>query len=317
MHRESTKAFSEKLTVEATTAQSPVGPSRNYRTSRAPTQGQKAIPKPATILLSDDEDDKDLSSRSQGKENLGEGDLTRTEPTFDDEDIPSDEEFPELVRKARERTRLRKLEEQSQPEEQSASTSFDEPTVDKTQLQSKPIPRLEPDSKISVLLTPNIPNTNPLLVQIRLQQHLKDVRVAWCKKQGMDDETAETVFITWKAIRLHDVTTCKSLGLDVDQDGNVVRHGKKQSLTEEERQVHMETWTEEIWAERRREKERAQRAGADEDSAERSSGGSGPTGEEPGEKIHIVLKSKGYADHKLVVRPVRPPLSSILEMIYG
>jgi hypothetical protein len=134
-------------------------------------------------------------------------------------------------------------------------------------------------------------------------------------KQGMDAETAESVFITWKGIRLHDVTTCKSLGLGVDRDGNLLRNGKRQSLTEEERQIHMETWTEDSWAERRKAKERAERDDADRDPMEKSAQAGPSTEEEPGDQIRIVLKSKGYADHKLIVKPVRRPLSFLINRL--
>lgn len=69
------------------------------------------------------------------------------------------------------------------------------------------------DVTIQILITSKIEHTKPLIVQRKISQSLKDVRLAWCNHQNLSPESQSAVYLTWKGKRLFDVTTCKSLGL--------------------------------------------------------------------------------------------------------
>lgn len=221
----------------------------------------------------------------------------------DDSLLASDEEFPELARKAREKARQKQLEVEA------ASATLD-PSQSDTGNRSlqrsfslkQPTPSPQPlDDVVSILITSRIANTTPLIVNRRISQRLKDVRLAWCDRQGFTAEAAATVFLTWRGKRLFDVTTCKSLGIGVSAEGTIVMKGEKDLLGEEERQIHMEAMTEEILEDFKKSKRRAIDA---EDTEESARQGSEQAERPPEEQVRIILKAKGLDDFKLKVKPV-------------
>lgn len=74
---------------------------------------------------------------------------------------------------------------------------------------------IQDDVVVQILITSEIENTKPLIVHRKASQSLREVRLAWCKRQGITEELQSSVFLTWKGRRLFDVTTCKSLGVNV------------------------------------------------------------------------------------------------------
>lgn len=83
------------------------------------------------------------------------------------------------------------------------------------QTLKSPVPATS-DPVVEIVITSKIPNTKPLLVRRKMSQGLREVRLEWCKRQGLDDDAQSRVKLTWKGRRLFDVTTCKSLGLKQD-----------------------------------------------------------------------------------------------------
>ncbi|KAH8693510.1 hypothetical protein BGW36DRAFT_274281, partial [Talaromyces proteolyticus] len=71
------------------------------------------------------------------------------------------------------------------------------------------------DEIVQILITSEIKDTKPLVVQRRMSQRFRDVRLAWCGRQKFDEKMTSSVYLTWNKRRLFDVTTCKSLGLSV------------------------------------------------------------------------------------------------------
>ncbi|KAI9850458.1 MAG: hypothetical protein M1838_005670 [Thelocarpon superellum] len=264
-------------------------PTRRKESSSAP--GKK---NPEPILLSSDDDDIPRPSPLNPPSTTTDASAPVAGSIVDDDSPASDEEFPELARKARERQRRLREEGRGTNGEASASRS-DEKTGSRHSDQPSP------DSSVSIFVTSRIAHTKPLLVQLRLQQRLKDLRLAWCGKQGFDDEAASAVFLTWRGIRLFDVTTCKSLGVGVDRDGTVVHHGTRDRLGDLDRQIHMEALTEEIMEEDRKKREKEQQGPDEDEDHGTSQSQSQPL--EPREQIRVMLKSKGYDDFKLIVRP--------------
>ncbi|EHA19255.1 hypothetical protein ASPNIDRAFT_188103 [Aspergillus niger ATCC 1015] len=97
---------------------------------------------------------------------------------------------------------------------------------------------------VQILITSKIPNTKPLIVRRKMNQPLKDVRLAWCNRQKFTKEMQDSVFLTWKGKRLFDVTTCRSLGIHA-KSGYLNEYDTFQ-LDVEDIQVHMEASTEDI-----------------------------------------------------------------------
>lgn len=156
-----------------------------------------------------------------------------------------------------------------------------------------------PDPVISILITSSIPDTAPLIVHRKMSQRLKEVRVAWCQKQGFDAATTSTVFLTWRKRRLFDFTTCKGLGLGVDSNGEVYIEGHAdQAHGDENAQLHMEATTQGILEAEKKAAAQPQREQIDKYASPKGKS-SGPPG------IKVILRGKGYEDYKLLVRPVR------------
>ena len=234
-----------------------------------------------------------------------------TQVTSQDPASLSDEEYPELARRARERAKSKRLEATTNGSvsgplvARQACTETDPLRTCNIRQAPSPPP---PDATVHIFITSKIPNTNPLIVQRKLFHSLKDVRMAWCGRQEFDEETTRSVFLTWRGKRLFDVTTCKSLGIGIDKDGNIVLKGEKDSLGEENRQIHMEAMTEEIFEGLRRSRENGTPYGGAQAQIEGQTTKDGPTAapQNKEEQIRVILKGKGYVDFKLQVRPVRP-----------
>ncbi|KAI4169128.1 MAG: hypothetical protein LQ343_005922 [Gyalolechia ehrenbergii] len=257
---------------------------------------QKSLPSNIIDLEEEDEDkDEELVELTAVK---------RSELSPEDDDLtPSDDEFAELARKAREKARRKRLEADV------LSPTFGTPTSH-TQMDhvdgAKHVheltpPPAAPDPVVSILITSRITNTAPLIVNRKVSQRLKDVRITWCQRQGFTTDTTASVFLTWRGKRLFDVTTCKSLGIGVDSNGNIVMKGQKDILGEEERQIHMEAMTADILEEyqtlKRREAERENHQGTEPHPEE-------PPAAEKEPQVRIILKAKGFTDFKLIVKPV-------------
>lgn len=154
----------------------------------------------------------------------------------------SDNDYPELATKARDNARRKKLE-----------AEFSIGTGDHTPLQqshpkSKPKPPPLPprDPVVKIFISSKIDNTQPLIVNRRISQRLRDVRLAWCHRQNFSQEFTDKVFLTWRGCKLWDVTTCARLGITVDEFDNILLKGQKDITGEEATHIHMEAMTEEI-----------------------------------------------------------------------
>ena len=259
--------------------------------------------KPASNIIELEDDD--------GPVNLGHEEnevsviaVAKSRDKDDDDFPPSDDEFAELARKAREKARRLHLERDLiSPSPDPSSTPGLESQFQRSPARStpQPTPPPPPDPVIQILLTSRIPNTNPLIVNRKASQRLKDVRIAWCQRQGFTPEFTGTVFLAWRGKRLFDVTTCKSLGIGVDVNGNIVLKGQKDVLGEEERQIHMEAMTDAIYEEYKK----ARHSSTDKESTTVTQTPEEPPTEAKKEaQVRIVLKAKGFDDFKLIVKEV-------------
>lgn len=225
----------------------------------------------------------------------------------DEEDgiLESDNEFAELARKAREKHRRKRLETDiSFGSPDTPSTTGDPASQQRCQSIPKPQPPPPPprDPVIKIFITSKIENTQPLIVNRRLSQRLRDVRLAWCHRQNFSKEFTDKVFLTWRGCKLWDVTTCVRLGIAVDEFDNILLKGQKDITGEEETHIHMEAMTEEILEEHKKSHKapilNEPLPGEDDVSEVEEK-------VEKAAKVKIILKAKGYEDFKVSIGAVR------------
>ncbi|GAB7343991.1 hypothetical protein MBLNU457_1923t1 [Dothideomycetes sp. NU457] len=260
------------------------------QTSTATTE-RDANPGATTTMLDDSEDDDDLAITASGPAKA---------PSPPPEEPDTDEElFPELVARAR----ARRLAEDAAAQNKGAANG-DTPQIF--------------DPVLQILVSSSIPNTSPLLVRRKLSQRLKEVRQVWCERQGFDAEYSSKIFLTYKTRKLYDVTTCRSLGLEVSPDGRVINEEAEARRKEaklwgggnddkddpvDDGRVHIVAVTEEDLERQKREKERQNAISAGLEPEPESAAAPAEPPEEAEKTIRILLKAKGFKDYKLKVRP--------------
>lgn len=167
----------------------------------------------------------------------------------------------------------------------------------------KPQPQ-QPSPRVQIFVHSQIPNTAPLILHFTLDQQLRRVREAWCDKQGFDASFKRSVYLQWQKFKIFDLTTCKSLGIDVDASGDAVF--KVAGRTETCEMVVLEAWTPELYKEHLAERTSAS-------MMKRTLSPSLDPVEKPKKKkknkksadqIKLVLKAQGYPEYKLRVWPV-------------
>lgn len=217
----------------------------------------------------------------------------------------SDDDYPELAIKARDNARRNKLETEF------SIGSLDIPSTagdDAPLQQFHPIPKPKPppppprDPVIKIFINSKIENTQPLIVNRRISQRLRDVRLAWCHRQNFSKEFTDKVFLTWRGCKLWDVTTCVRLGIAVDEFDNILLKGQKDITGEEATHIHMEAMTEEILEEYKKSHKapilNEPIPGEDDVLVEDEKV------EKPAQ-IKITLKAKGYKDFTMAIGAVR------------
>lgn len=240
---------------------------------------------------------------SSGDENRGHAGMPG-----EDEDDESDPELAALAREARQK-RLQRA-NAATPD---AATKSPTPR-DMSTSSARNGPQTPPlqDPPVKILVVSNIDGTNPLMVYRKLSQNLKEIRLAWCKRQEFDEAFTERVFLTHRMRRVYDVTTCRSLGLEADAEGNITMKGAEGK--EGVDQVALEAVTPEIYDQMMAKKEQddARRRGqwdpAAETEAEEETIEPEPSAEE---WVRIVLKAKGKPDFKLQLKKVSQQHPSI------
>ncbi|KAL4996867.1 ubiquitin-2 like Rad60 SUMO-like-domain-containing protein [Aspergillus recurvatus] len=160
------------------------------------------------------------------------------------------------------------------------------------------------DTVVHIFITSEIANTKPFIIQRKMSQSLKGVRLAWCASQNLPKELHPAIFLTWKGRRLFDVTTCRSLNISA-YTKEISRFSEIFSDTDACR-INMEAVTEEMYAARQRSSPNV--VGVDPTSA-------GSTESEDVEqyaKNEIILKCPGHDDFKIRV-PLTTNISQVIE----
>lgn len=285
---------------------SPKSLSKRYQDTVIAGKIDQSLPHPLNIIDLEDEEERPSVEKGGEKESSDDDiDITHIKvpkPPVEDDFPVSDDEFAELARKAREKARRKRLEEDlasATPDPPPSTTENEHQERSQSHHQPTPPPPIS-DPVVQILITSQIANTEPLIVCRGLSQRLKDVRLAWCQRQGFKPEFIPTVFLTWKSKRLFDVTTCKSLGIAVNSAGKVSK-GQKDIVGEEETQVHMEAMTVELFEKH----QKAKRRGMDEDDEDEVAAEECASVAQKQEvQVKIILKAKGFEDFKLIVKPV-------------
>lgn len=224
----------------------------------------------------------------------------------EDEDVYSEEEFPELLAKARENKRLADLAQQrnnadwkNKNHESTQHAANDDVFQDK----QKGGPVLE------IFISSRLENTKNLVVKTNLERRFREIRLAWCDRQRwegepMSDDFKDSIILTWRNRRIFDYTTCALLNLgfnpngDLDSSGDGFSNGK----------IHMEAWTNDLWEECCRAAEAEEVSDDEEESTEEVE-------PEPVNKIKLILKaqSKDLKEFKTIVKAT----TSIRKLVDG
>lgn len=232
-----------------------------------------------------------------------------------DED-ESDDEFAELARQARAQRNLKEDAKKSQtPDVRTPTPGQDAADAGRTGYPSPPLP----DPPVKFFISSELPGTQPLIVYRKLSQRLQEIRQVWCSKQGFSEQQTQDIFLIHRMRKLYDVTTCKSLGLYVNEDGNVAMKGAE-GLDGVD-QVHLEAVTDAIFARLKAEKDAKDRKrnglllSEDDAEAEASEAPQAASGAKEESLIRILLKGKGVSEpYKLKVKPVRAtPANNMVE----
>jgi hypothetical protein len=205
----------------------------------------------------------------------------------EDETPMSDEEFPELVQKAREREQKKALERLNAEKsfgEQNHSASAALPIDDVFEETLT----VAVDPAVEILVTSILEGTKAMIFRRKISQALKPVREGWVTKQILSAELRPSVFLTWRGKRLYDVSTCAFLGLKADLEGNVTSVG---NTLDEYGRLHLEAWTNEALMAHQKKLERGKNGEEAEDPEARV------------EMIKLILKAKNREPIMLKVKP--------------
>lgn len=220
----------------------------------------------------------------------------RKVPPPEDDDLQmSDEEFPEFVQAARERETLKAQQRQEAEKAKERSQGRIDDVFDDV----FDTPKIDTDPVVEILITSKMENTKPILVKRKLSQRLREAKFGWCDRQTeRDGQTAEefrkSIFLTWKHHRLHEASSCRTLGVEVGEDG---KPSYDATGTDVDGRIHLLAWTEsayETYLEREAEKERRERARAEGEDEQKKPEVA---------KTRLILKGKGIDDFKLIVKP--------------
>jgi len=241
-----------------------------------------------------------------GAEVIDVGDSSGDEPRANDvqgpkmsvpieEDDESDEELAALARQRRlQRThpKISAGSNSSTPQRGAAESPH-------TGLPTPPLP----DPVVKILVQSPIEGTSALMVYRKLSQNIRDIRLAWCKRQGFDQAFTDRVFLIHNMRRVYDMTTCHSLGLETDAEGNITMKGAEGKDGVD--QVALTAVTDERYKKMLDEKAKEEAKNlkqwevGGEDDAEDEATSAQPPQEE---RVGLVLKAKGKQDFKLQVK---------------
>ena len=218
----------------------------------------------------------------------------------EDDDIAIEEppdEFAEYVVQARERAA------RANAAKAQASEAVDGLGVGQKDASSPKPAERRPEANIRVMVNSAFPGAATMVAKLKLTQPVGIVRDAWVKYQkdkavAIPEDAQRNVFLTWKGNRIYNSITCEGLGLEVDLQGRVRwAHYRPGDAGYQNGGLVFEAWTEEMYAEHVRAKEREllRTLGEldDDDDDLANSGRADVAEEEEGtQAIRVILKAK-------------------------
>lgn len=162
----------------------------------------------------------------------------------------------------------------------------------------------QPDATVRLLIHSRIPETIPLVVCRKLSQRLRECLQAWLQRQpDLTPDQKSEVFLTWRGFRIYSNTSCRGLGMEVNDMGEVCYKGRPLGDADGDEetgaQLQLEAVTQEIVEQDKRIKKRKQEAVAKGDSPTKAKKEGGEEG------IKVILRAKGMPDFRLKVKKVR------------
>lgn len=203
----------------------------------------------------------------------------------------SDDEFAEVIRQARQAQKQKSAGRDKEP--------LPSQTIADRSLESSAGLVTEAEPVVDIILTSYLQSTKPLRVKIRLSQQLGIVREAWCRKHGFTDEVMRDIFLVYRLRKIYDMSTCRSLGLDVDSSGRLIMKGAENNLAATE--VHLQAADEEIFQQLKNGTLSADGPLFQEAAAPEIDG---PDSSIASEKVNLVLRANSRADFKISTKPV-------------
>ena len=174
-----------------------------------------------------------------------------------------------------------------------------------------------PNPVLEIFVWSRLPDTMALICKRRLHQNLLQVRQAWLARNSsvMTQDVRDRIFlINNQRMRLYDVTTPASLGIEVNEaTGEVYIRGREsESLSGG---IHGDTddakvWMEAVTAESLNEieqaekAEKARKANAAREREEANMPNNEEKANEAEQRIGVIMRAKGYEEWKVRVKPV-------------
>lgn len=171
---------------------------------------------------------------------------------------------------------------------------------------------------VEVLVDPEIPGTRVKMFAFTLYKPLSILKHAWCTLQvdrPIPPEEEDSVFLTWGDRRLYNTTTLASLGITTSAERKLKSSPTSwddqfEDRAKEKTRIFLHAWTEDLWDEAQRRKERARlrelgELGDESDEEVKQEGGAGQEVVElpDEEKIKVIMKTRKGETVKSSARP--------------
>lgn len=281
-------------------------PAKIRTSPRTPPAGQKASPE--AISLEDSDDMAAAFSSPRRASQSGKG-LLRADSDSELEEAAqpwsNDDELDDMTRRF-------VLEARERMEKEKAARLAREANAG--------APAAEAEATATIMIESHVQNTRDLTTKVKLSQQMKLVKSSWIlyniqKKSPWSPEALEATFFTWKGRKIYPHTTLASLGIKPDVRGNFYSKlvPNKSGFVGWDK-VHFEAWTQDLFeeAEREKERERMRQLGELDDASDLEP--SSPLEEaetaQPETKIRLICKSRNHGTQNMTV-PLHVTMSAV------
>ena len=165
---------------------------------------------------------------------------------------------------------------------------------------------------LTIFINSFLPNTSPIMFRIHLDHKLRIIRQKFCERYALPPDIAKEVFLKWRDFKLYDSTTCKTMGITVDEGtGEVLYRDKVVGRTDGDGPdpgLVFEAWTPQLVKEdeqrRREEKENERKAKEAKEAKEaKMEGGNEKVKVKRTDGVTVTVRAKGIEDWTISVYP--------------